>query len=150
MLSYETIHYTELYLDVLYDILALRQEVFVVEQDCPYLDADGRDKTAYHVIGRDQSGIIQAYARLLEKGIAYKSYASIGRVITRMSYRGKGEGRPLMRYCLNSCKELWPNSDIKISAQAHLSAFYASLGFVPTGEEYLEDGIPHIGMVLIS
>lgn len=148
-LSYSIVHYSEIDKDVLYEILSIRQEVFVVEQDCPYLDADGKDRQAYHVIGKDGHGTIQAYARLLEKGLSYDQYCSIGRVITRKSIRGKGQGRTLMQFCIDNCTLLWKEVPIKISAQAHLDCFYNSLGFVASGEAYLEDGIPHIGMVRI-
>ncbi len=140
-------HFSELNTQQLYDILALRQEVFVVEQDCPYQDADGLDFDAWHICVYDEGHLV-AYTRILKKGVTYDDYASIGRVITSMRWRGKGKGRELMQYSIDKTKTLLGDGPIKISAQSHLEKYYASLGFKPTGEEYLEDGIPHMGMVL--
>lgn len=144
-------HYTFEQLDVhlLYAILALRQEVFVVEQTCYYQDADGRDQAALHVVGilGDQ---LMAYTRVLDRGIAYPDYASIGRVVTSPAGRGRGWGRPLMQESLRVLYRHYGPQAVKISAQAHLQDFYGSLGFRPVGEGYEEDGIPHWGMVLPS
>ncbi len=147
MISYQSKPYNELGLDELYDILVLRQEVFVVEQDCPYLDADGKDQASYHVSGRDASGKLLSYARIVPKGISYENYISIGRVIVAEVARGTGEGIRLMEAAMEVCRAFAPEDKIKISAQSHLQKFYGSLGFVTVGEEYLEDGIPHVGMV---
>lgn len=141
-------HFNELSLVQLYALLALRQEVFVVEQDCPYLDADGKDQQAYHLMGFDDSGRLVAYARLLPRGISYPEYSSIGRVITAEKIRGKGMGKRLMEESIHRCLQLYEGDRIKISAQIYALPFYQSLGFEPVGEEYLEDDIPHIGMVL--
>lgn len=148
-----TIHWTcpafaELDIDTLYDIMVLRQEVFVVEQDCPYIDADGRDREGWHVCGHDDDGDLVAYARILPKGSTYAHYPSIGRVVTSAKLRGKGRGRELMRVTIGHTHRLLGESPIKISAQSHLQDFYTSLGFEAVGEGYEEDGIPHIGMVL--
>ncbi len=133
----------------LYAAMALRQAVFVVEQNCPYLDADGRDQPAHHLFGNDAAGDLVAYTRLIPAGISYEKYASIGRVVTSEKVRGTGLGRELMARSIAACAELFPGQPVKIGAQAHLENFYRSCGFEPTGEAYLEDGIPHIGMVLV-
>ncbi len=130
----------------LYDVMALRQEVFVVEQNCPYLDADGKDPFSWHVMGRDEQGRLIAYARLLPVGIAFERYASIGRVVSKPAVRGMGVGRLLMEQCLVQCRQRFGTVPLKISAQRYLLHFYERLGFQSTGEEYLEDGIPHVAM----
>jgi len=132
----------------LYDWLALRAAVFVVEQDCVYLDLDGLDHRAWHLMGRDAAGVLQAGLRLLDPGIKYAE-PSIGRVITAPGWRGLGGGRVLMRQGLAQCNQLWPDQAVRISAQAHLQRFYASLGFDPVGDPYLEDGIPHVEMMRV-
>lgn len=143
-------HYSFDALDVhlLYAILALRQEVFVVEQTCYYLDADGKDQQALHVVGT-LDGRVVAYTRVLDRGVSYADYASIGRVVTAPSVRGRGLGRPLMQESLRVLYTHYGKQPIKISAQAHLQDFYGSLGYVGVGEGYEEDGIPHRAMVLI-
>ena len=148
MITYQTKKFSELNLDELYDLLVLRQEVFVVEQDCPYLDADGKDQVSLHVCGRDVDGKLLSYTRIVPKGISYPDYISIGRVIVAESLRGTGEGVRLMEESIKECRGLEASSKIKISAQSHLQKFYGKLGFVTVGEAYLEDGIPHVGMVL--
>ncbi|CAH0999433.1 Protein ElaA [Neolewinella maritima] len=148
-MTVEWTHYTFEQLDVhlLYAILALRQEVFVVEQTCYYQDADGKDQQAIHVVGM-QDGKVVAYTRILDRGISYPDYASIGRVVTSPTVRGQGLGRPLMDYSMRVLYEHFGEQAVKISAQAHLQDFYGSLGYRGVGEEYLEDGIPHRAMVL--
>ncbi len=131
----------------LYAIMALRQEVFVVEQNCPYLDADGKDQQAHHLMGFDKEGRLLAYSRLMPKGLSYPRYTSMGRVLTSTSARGKGLGRGLMRESLKWMEQLYGRDAIKISAQCYLARFYESLGFHTIGEEYLEDDIPHIAMI---
>lgn len=147
MLLFLTKQFNQLSINELYEILALRAEVFVVEQNCPYQDLDGKDKVALHVLGMQNNNIV-AYARILEKGIAYKNYSAIGRIVTHNSIRGKGYGDHLVRSAIEATKASYPNTSIKISAQAHLEKFYNELGFIFTGEAYLEDNIPHIAMVL--
>ena len=133
--------------DELYQIMALRQEVFVVEQDCPYLDADGKDQSSWHLMGFDQSKKLVAYSRLVPRGISYEKYVSIGRIVSSPGVRGKGVGKKLIVESLKNIKELFREQPIKISAQCYLIKFYQSFGFETTGEEYLEDNIPHIAMV---
>lgn len=140
--------FNELSIDELYQILHLRQVVFVVEQDCPYIDTDFRDQPAWHLSGHDTDGDLVAYTRILPKGVSYENYISIGRVVTSKKIRGKGLGRKLMTISIGKTRELLGNDPIKISAQNHLKKYYGSLGFVPVGDIYEEDGIPHIAMIL--
>lgn len=126
----------------LYAILALRQRVFVVEQKCAYLDADGHDAEARHLWAEDDAGVVHAYLRILPAGAKFAEVA-IGRVVTSPESRGTGLGRVLM----NRGIELVGPSPIKLGAQAHLEAFYTSLGFVTCSAIYDEDGIPHIDML---
>ncbi len=130
----------------LYDIMTLRQRVFVVEQKCAYLDADGRDKSALHVLGVDQ-GTLVAYLRILPRGVRFAE-PSIGRVCVHEVYRGSGLGRALVREGLDALfsAEGQPVA-VALSAQAHLEPFYESLGWSRTSNVYDEDGIPHLDMV---
>ena len=130
----------------LYAILRLRSEVFIVEQNCPYLDEDNKDQKGYHLMGW-KDDLLAAYTRLLPAGVSYPNMASIGRVVTSPAARGLGIGRELMEVSINKLYELFGHKPIKIGAQLYLQKFYESLGFVQTDEGYLEDGIPHIEMV---
>lgn len=129
----------------LYAILQLRNEVFVVEQNCVYQDADNKDKFSFHLMGwkGDQ---LMAYTRLIPAGIAYTE-PSIGRVVTSPSVRGTGAGRELMQRSIDHIYKLFGKQPIRIGAQLYLKQFYSSLGFEPIGDIYLEDGIEHIEMV---
>ena len=138
----------ELTTEELYQILNLRNEVFVVEQDCVYLDTDQKDQLSWHFCGWNETGDLVAYTRLVPKGISYADYASIGRVLTSQKVRGKGLGRPLMIKSITAAKKLFGEGPIKISAQDHLRNYYGSVGFEAVGEIYEEDGIPHVAMVL--
>ncbi len=146
-IAFECLHFQALSLQQLYSILALRQEVFVVEQNCPYQDADGKDLHCWHLLGCLPDGQLAAYARLLPLGLAYDDYPAIGRIITAQSVRGTGAGRILVAEAIRHCQILWGNTPLKIGAQAHLERFYQAFGFVSTGELYLEDGIPHVRMI---
>jgi len=146
MVNFNCKSFQELSLQELYDIMVLRQEVFVVEQDCPYLDADGNDQVCHHLMGYEKGELV-AYTRLVPQGISYKKYPAIGRVITAKKIRGRGIGIELMQKSIQLCEELFGKKNIKISAQCYLLKFYNSLGFKEIGERYLEDGIPHMGMV---
>ncbi|MBN2794215.1 MAG: GNAT family N-acetyltransferase [Clostridia bacterium] len=135
-------HFETLTLKELYDFLTLRSAVFVLEQECPYQDVDGKDEDAYHVMGYEGDNLV-AYCRLLKPGISYEE-ASIGRVIVKASARKSGLGKTLMNHALNFLKD---EHHIRISAQAYLKEFYSDLGFEQVSEIYLEDNIPHIEML---
>jgi ElaA protein len=149
-IQWEFLPYAALSRDQLYDLLALREEVFVVEQRCPYLDADHRDHHAWHLLGRDAEGRLVAYLRLVAPGHRFEE-PSIGRVVTHASVRGRGLGRALMREGLRRCNGLFPGHTVRISAQQYLQKFYEDLGFVreKTGDPYDEDGIAHIEMIYL-
>ena len=138
--------YEELSKDELFDMCEVRQEVFVVEQDCPYQDCDQKDKESHHLMGY-HSGVLVAYLRIVKPGVSYKD-PSIGRVLTKLSSRKKGLGKELMKRSLAFCSSTYPNSNIRISAQQYLLPFYHCFGFNPVGEGYLEDNIPHMEMLL--
>ncbi len=128
-------------------IYRARQQVFNIEQDCVYLDVDGVDPLCVHLAAwSDAHDEPLAYARIVAPGVKYAE-ASIGRVITTMPARGTGLGRELVRRAVEQAVSLHPGQGIRISAQAHLARFYGCFGFSPVGEEYLEDGIPHIEML---
>lgn len=129
----------------MYRILALRADVFVVEQTCAYQDLDGKDEHSFWVWAEDENGTVHATARLLPAGISYKEI-SIGRVCTSMESRRTGLGKLLMEECLSQCEQIWSKQTITISAQQYLLKFYNELGFVEEGEMYLEDDIPHLKM----
>lgn len=130
----------------LYQVLRLRSEIFVVEQNCVYLDMDNKDQASFHLCGWLNDTLV-AYARILPPGLAYDE-ASIGRVSTSPSYRKHGAGRLLMNKAIETTLKQFDGAGIKIGAQLYLHKFYSSLGFTQSSEEYLEDGIPHIEMIL--
>ncbi len=138
--------FAELTPDELYDVLALRQIVFAVEQNCAYLDADGCDRRSRHLYARDATGLMVAYLRLVEPGVKYPE-PSIGRVITHPSVRRTGLGRELMAEGIRGAAKHYPGTPIRIGAQKWAEPFYRSLGFEAVGEEYIEDDIPHVEMV---
>lgn len=129
----------------LYQFMQLREKVFVVEQNCAYLDADGKDLVASHLMGWKNNHLI-AYARLLPPGVSYQE-ASIGRFVTDESVRKAGVGKALMKMCIEALQHDFPGVGIRISAQEYLRDFYESFGFQQQGVGYLEDGIPHIEML---
>ena len=137
--TFETLSVNELY-----DILRLRSEIFVVEQNCVYLDLDGKDKLALHLFGEFE-GKITAYSRLFKPGITFDN-APIGRVVVDANYRNKKWGHDLMREAIAGIQSHFGESKITIGAQLYLKKFYESHGFVQTSEMYLEDDIPHIEM----
>jgi ElaA protein len=137
-------HFSELSTEELYDILQLRSEIFVVEQNCVYNDIDNLDKNATHQFLKRGDKIV-AYTRLLKPGTRFPDY-SIGRVVVDQSERGTGLGIRMMEEAIAFILNEWKAEKIKISAQKHLRNFYENLGFVGVGEEYMEDGIPHLGM----
>lgn len=129
----------------LYAILQLRNEVFVVEQNCVFQDADDKDQDSYHLMGFLDNKLV-AYTRLVPAGVAYKQ-ASIGRVVTSPSVRRSGAGKLLMQQSINSLYTLFGKVPIKIGAQLYLQHFYESFGFTRISDIYLEDGIEHIYML---
>lgn len=137
--------FNALSLEELYQVLRLRNEVFIVEQNCPYQDMDNADQKALHLLGFAGQQLA-AYTRLFEPGIKF-DMASIGRVITASFARGTGTGRSLMQESIKAVEENWGKVPIKIGAQLYLQKFYESLGFAQSSEMYLEDNIPHIEMV---
>jgi len=147
-LDWSTHRFAELDIHTLYEILALRQSIFVVEQDCPYQDLDGLDQDAYHMSCRD-NGDLLAYQRCLPPGVSYPE-SSIGRIIVSAAARGRKLGRELVQRGIDFNRAHWPDHDIRIGAQAHLAEFYGSLGFEIDGEHYVEDGIEHVHMVLAA
>lgn len=138
--------FDELTIDEFHDIVQLRIDVFVVEQNCPYPELDGRDRDAYHFFGRSDSGKIVAYTRIFKAGDYYEQ-PSIGRVVVEVGFRREGIGYELMRRTLKQMEILFGRVEIKIGAQKYLRKFYENLGFQKVGSEYLEDGIPHVYMI---
>ena len=133
----------------LYEIVRLREGVFVVEQNCVYLDADGRDPAAWHLLGwLEESGArkLVAYSRVFEPGIRYPE-GSVGRVVTAPEVRRTGVGRILMAEALRRLENLAPGRPVRIAAQRYLEPFYASFGFRPASAPYVEDGIIHVDML---
>ena len=131
-----------------YEMLALRQEVFVVEQSCLYHDIDGLDPHCLHLFGRDAGGRLAAYLRLVPPGVVCELPA-IGRVVTRRRDRGRGIGRALVQEALRKADELYAASGVCLFAQVHLQRFYESLGFQAAGEPFDDEGIPHVKMVQV-
>lgn len=129
----------------LYAILRLRSEIFVVEQNCVFLDMDNKDQSCQHLM-LYQNKELMAYARIVPAGISYQQ-ASIGRIISSNAARGRGFGKQLVQLSIDNCKRLYGNKPIKIGAQLYLKAFYESFGFVTSSEVYDEDGIDHIEMI---
>ena len=144
-MNWQWSRFGELGVDNLYDALQLRCRVFVLEQG-PYLDPDGIDRQAWHLLGRDEGGALVAYLRVVDPGVKYAE-PSIGRVIIAAEVRGNGSGRALMAEGLAGCERHWTGRAIRISAQAHLERFYEGFGFVRVGPNYGEDNIPHVEML---
>jgi ElaA protein len=146
MINWKCVKFDDLLPHELYAIHQLRNEVFVVEQNCPYQDADNKDQPSFHLMGWEKNKLT-AYCRLIPKGIAYFDYISIGRVVTSPTVRRTGAGKELMQQAFALMKQIYGEGPIKIGAQLYLKKFYTSLGFLPTSDIYLEDGIEHIEMV---
>jgi ElaA protein len=146
MLNIVTKSFSELNTNELYKLLQLRSEVFVVEQDCVYQDIDDKDQRALHILGF-KNGSLVAYTRVFKSG-DYFNEASIGRVVVEKNERNYSYGYVIMKASIEAIKNKFKTSDIRISAQTYLIKFYNNLGFDKVGEEYLEDGIPHINMLL--
>ena len=131
----------------MHQILAVRQQVFVVEQSCVYCDADDYDHISYHLSCRDEDGWIAAYARLNFPGSRFAE-PSIGRLLTAEAFRGKGLAKEALRRAISKCRKEFSDPRVTISAQLYLQNFYENFGFSVVGQSYLEDGIGHINMVL--
>ncbi|HEX7638788.1 MAG TPA: GNAT family N-acetyltransferase [Burkholderiaceae bacterium] len=131
--------------DDVYDLLALRARIFVVEQACAYLDPDGLDRDAWHLLGRGEDGRLLASVRVVDPGRKFEA-PSIGRVVVDASQRGTGLGHVLMAEALRRCEATWPGAANRIGAQAHLQGFYGRHGYRTVSEVYLEDDIPHVDM----
>ena len=142
-IKWEVKKFEELSLNELYEILNLRQEVFVVEQDCPYIDADFKDQKSLMINGYFEGKLV-AHTRIIFPGISYAE-ASIGRVATHKDYRGTGLGQELMLKTIETLEKHF-GYECRISAQCYLVNFYKNFGFEVCSEEYLEDNIPHIQM----
>lgn len=139
--------FADLSLSELYDILLLRNQVFIVEQNCPYQDVDGKDAHGYHLFLKDSDGTICAYLRILDKGQTFDEI-SIGRVIVRKDQRGAGLAKQMLFKAITFIHDQLQEHKIRIEAQAYLENFYTEIGFQPCSEIYLEDGIPHIEMMM--
>ncbi len=145
--SFKLYQFAEICTEDIYQVLKLRSEVFVLEQNCAYLDLDDIDQNAYHLYQKSDSGQIISYARILPPNCTDGQHSSIGRVVVAKTHRHHKLGRALMLSAIEHAENLFPNFPIKISAQTYLSKFYLSLGFINTGYFYLEDDIPHQEML---
>lgn len=139
-------NYDNLSKEQLYNILQLRSEVFVVEQDCVYQDIDYHDQDSWHLLCSGEKKLM-AYARILPPGLHYEEVA-IGRVVTHPDTRGTGLGKLLMKHAISACEDVFGKTNIRIEAQTHLIPFYSEFGFTVESESYLLDGIPHTEMLL--
>jgi ElaA protein len=147
MVTWHCQRFDELSTHTIYDVLKLRCDVFVVEQNCVFPDLDDLDTLAdtRHLFAMQNKKVV-AYARLLAKGDCYPEHSSIGRVVVAQQNRKDKMGHELMKQAINETVTLWPNSPIKIGAQSHLERFYQSHGFITVSEPYMEDGIEHYHM----
>ena len=145
-LHWTTVAFEDLTVRELYDIGQLRQAVFVVEQTCPYLDFDGKDVYCWHLMGKTEDNLLVACARLVPPNVSSPDIVSIGHVVVVPTWRGQGLGIALMQEALAAVQQRWKDRPIAISAQDYLLRFYQSLGFEPSDDHYLEDGIPHTKM----
>jgi ElaA protein len=146
-IRFELKHFKELTTNELYVILRLRQRVFVLEQNCAFVDNDNLDQPSWHLMGYLEDGTLATYCRLLPLGVAYQGFASIGRVVSDPTLRKEGYGIILMKEALIKCKELFGDAPLKIGAQLYLKRFYESYGFSAIGDVYIEDDIEHVHMI---
>lgn len=149
MITWTLKKFDELTVQELYEVLRLRTEVFVVEQNCVFQDMDNKDQHCYHLLGR-KNGLLAAYTRIVPTGISYNDAPSIGRVVTSPQARGEGLGRTLMLESIKELFRVYGKSTIRIGAQLYLKKFYESLGFEQSSDIYDEDGIDHIEMTKAS
>ncbi|MCE9679913.1 GNAT family N-acetyltransferase [Shewanella sp. AS1] len=150
-MNWQDYGFAELTTKQLYQLLKTRVDIFVVEQNCPYPELDGKDclSDTRHLLATDEQGSVLAYARVLAPGVSY-SDASIGRVLVVEAARNQGLAFELMQRAIAIARRQWPQTAIQIGAQAHLQGFYQGLGFVTESAVYLEDGIPHVDMRLAA
>lgn len=140
--------FSDLTRDELYEVIHLRQKVFIVEQNCPYVDADFSDQDAFHLLGYDEGSLI-SYLRAFPPGIKYQG-ASLGRIVVDASKRGEQLGQSLTKEGISYLSNHYPDAEIIISAQYRLESFYNELGFTSRGDVYLEDDIDHIQMFFLK
>lgn len=148
-LEWQSKAFDRLTVNELYDVMRLRMAVFVVEQQCCYQDADGLDPSCVHLLGRRPSGQLACYLRIVPPGRRYAE-ASIGRVVVDSRVRGSGIGRALMTRGIELTDDKYPSVGIRLSAQKYLERFYQSFGFASAGDDYVEDGIPHVEMYRVK
>jgi ElaA protein len=141
-----TKHFNDLSVHEYHDLLYLRTEVFVVEQDCPYQEVDDKDKASFHLVGKTANGNVVAVSRILPPGVSYKE-VSVGRVAIKQNSRGKGIADKMMLETFEFIKHEFGEVPVRISAQEYLLNFYNKHGFKQVGEMYLEDDIPHVEMI---
>jgi len=146
-ITWTTKAFKDLSVDEYFEILYLRTEIFVVEQDCPYQEVDEKDRQSFHLYGRAENGEVIAVTRILPKGVSYDEI-SIGRVALKKEYRGKGIADELMIESLKYIESKFGKQPIRISAQEYLLNYYNKHGFNQVGEMYLEDNIPHVEMLI--
>lgn len=139
--------FQDLTVDEFHDILQLRINVFIVEQNCPYPELDDKDKIAFHLFGINKENKMIAYTRIFKPGDYYKE-AAFGRVAVHQDYRNQNIGFQLVEQTIIEIHKLFGNTNIKIGAQTYLNNFYQSFGFHQVGDDYIEDGIPHIHMLI--
>ena len=145
-ITWQTKAFKDLSVDEYFEIIHLRTEIFVVEQDCPYQEVDEKDRKSYHLYGRAENGQVIAVTRILPPGISYNEI-SVGRVALKAVYRGKGIADELMNETFKFIEKEFGKQPIRISAQEYLLNYYSKHGFKQVGEMYLEDDIPHIEML---
>jgi ElaA protein len=145
MLHWQFKQYNDLTVNEFHDIVALRIKVFVVEQNCPYQELDGKDKKSYHLICRDGHGDLAGTMRILPQSVSYEE-VSFGRIVLNLEERGEHQGDQMMKEAMAFCKAEFGAVPIRLSGQKHLQSFYNKHGFYAVGKEYLEDGIPHLEM----
>lgn len=148
ILTWYHLPFDSLSLAQLYNLMRLRQQVFVLEQNCAFVDADNYDQASWHLLGYMPNGDLAAYCRIVPPDLIYQGEASIGRVVTAPQYRRLQLGRELMTKAISLTQQKYKNYHIRIGAQYYLLKFYESYGFVATGEPYIEDDILHTEMVL--
>lgn len=145
-ISWQTKAFKDLTVDEFFEIIQLRTEIFVVEQNCPYQEVDEKDRKSFHLFGKTSNGQIIAVSRILPPGVSYQEI-SIGRVALKKEARGKGIADEMMKETFKFIESRFGKQAVRISAQHYLLNFYNKHGFTPIGEIYLEDNIPHVEML---